>query len=85
VNWEAIGAVGEVIGALGVIVSLSYLAVQIRATRVAEKRRALESQYLVYNDVRRSLFERAELSRIFPTRSRTMNGSGSWRSRKRCS
>ncbi len=29
-NWEAIGAVGELLGALGVIVTLGYLAVQIR-------------------------------------------------------
>ena len=29
-NWEAIGAVGEVAGAAGVIASLIYLAVQIR-------------------------------------------------------
>ena len=38
-NWEAIGAVGEVIGAVGVIVTLVYLATQIRsntqATRIA--------------------------------------------------
>ena len=29
-NWEAIGAVGEVLGGLGVIATLGYLAVQIR-------------------------------------------------------
>ena len=29
-NWEAVGAIGEVIGALGVIATLAYLAVQIR-------------------------------------------------------
>ncbi len=29
-NWEAIGAVGEVLGAIGVILTLGYLAVQIR-------------------------------------------------------
>ena len=29
-NWEAIGAVGEIVGALGVISSLAYLASQIR-------------------------------------------------------
>ncbi|MGB5326252.1 MAG: hypothetical protein WBN40_12620 [Pseudomonadales bacterium] len=29
-NWEAIGAVGEVLGAVGVILTLFYLAVQIR-------------------------------------------------------
>jgi len=29
-NWEAVAAIGEVVGALGVIASLGYLAVQIR-------------------------------------------------------
>ena len=29
-NWDAIGAIGEVLGALGVITTLVYLAVQIR-------------------------------------------------------
>ena len=30
INWEAIGAVGEVVGALAVVVSIVYLAIQIR-------------------------------------------------------
>ena len=30
-NWEAIGAVGEVVGAMAVIVTIAYLARQIRA------------------------------------------------------
>jgi hypothetical protein len=30
VNWEAIGAIAEVLGAAGVIITLAYLAVQIR-------------------------------------------------------
>ena len=29
-NWEAIGAVGEIVGALGVLATLVYLATQIR-------------------------------------------------------
>ena len=29
-NWEAIGAIGEVLGAVGVIASLIYLAIQVR-------------------------------------------------------
>ena len=29
-NWDAIGAVGEILGATGVIVTLAYLATQIR-------------------------------------------------------
>ena len=31
VNWEAIGAVGEIIGAFAVVLSLLYLAIQIRS------------------------------------------------------
>ena len=34
-NWDAIGAVGEVLGALGVILTLGYLAVQIRVNTKA--------------------------------------------------
>jgi hypothetical protein len=35
-NWEAVGAIGEVAGAIGVIATLLYLATQIRqATRLA--------------------------------------------------
>jgi hypothetical protein len=30
-NWEALGAVGEIVGAMGVIVSLLYLASQVRS------------------------------------------------------
>jgi hypothetical protein len=30
VNWEALGAIGEVVGAVAVVVTIGYLAVQIR-------------------------------------------------------
>ena len=29
-NWDAIGSIGEIVGALGVILTLGYLAIQIR-------------------------------------------------------
>jgi hypothetical protein len=36
INWEAIGAIGEIVGAAAVVVTLAYLAVQIRNnTRIA--------------------------------------------------
>ena len=36
-NWEAIGAVGEIMGALAVVGTLGYLAIQIRhSTNLAE-------------------------------------------------
>ena len=34
-NWEAIGAIGEIVGAAGVVVTLLYLAVQVRLSRQA--------------------------------------------------
>ena len=33
-NWEAAGAIGEIIGAIAVVATLTYLAVQIRTSRI---------------------------------------------------
>ena len=42
-NWEAIGAIGEVLGAAAVVVTLGYLAVQIRQNSQAVKNSAAQS------------------------------------------
>lgn len=44
-NWEAIGAVGELAGAAGVIISLLYLGVQIRRQGI-ENRFAAVHEYV---------------------------------------
>ena len=36
-NWEAIGVVAEVVGAAGVIITLVYLAIQIRQNTASTK------------------------------------------------
>jgi hypothetical protein len=36
-NWDAIGSIGEVLGSVGVMVTLVYFAVQIRGTQVATR------------------------------------------------
>ena len=41
-NWEAIGAVGEIGGAIGVIATLFYLALQIRRSTASENATAHE-------------------------------------------
>jgi hypothetical protein len=41
-NWDAIGAVAELLGAAGVIVSLGYLAIQIRQNTAALRGNAHE-------------------------------------------
>jgi hypothetical protein len=40
-NWDAVGAIGEIIGAFAVVVSLVYLAVQIRSQNSQAKLSAL--------------------------------------------
>lgn len=42
-NWDAIGAIGEIIGALAVFLTLIYLATQIRQNTVAIKGSTLNS------------------------------------------
>ena len=55
-NWEAIGAVAEILGAAGVILTLLYLATQIRESRRAtqsvviwEKAKAVREMGLVWS------------------------------------
>ncbi len=40
-NWDAIGAIGEIVGASAVVISLVYLALQIRSQNKQEKLSAL--------------------------------------------
>jgi hypothetical protein len=42
-NWDAVGAVGEILGALGVIVSLAYLALQIRKSDQTARAESLQA------------------------------------------
>ena len=52
-NWEAISAVGEIIGAVAVLVTLIYLAIQIRKnTRAVEQeshRTLLQHQHAIWS------------------------------------
>ncbi|MDD9888763.1 MAG: hypothetical protein OXU30_00295 [Gammaproteobacteria bacterium] len=48
-NWEAVGAISEIIGALAVVATLAYLAVQIRQSN--DLLRSESRQTLVSNDV----------------------------------
>ena len=60
-NWEAIGAVGEVAGAIAVVVTLIYLGIQVRHSRTATEANtrsldlqtmfAVQSVFGAYNDL----------------------------------
>ena len=71
-NWEAIGAIGEVTGALGVIVTLGYLAYQIRQNTVqleqstrSAKAAAVNASNIALRDTRQSIFASGETAEIF--------------------
>ena len=64
-NWEAIGAIGEIIGAAGVIITLLYLASQLRQNTRALQVTSIDSTTQVGNDVRRLLAENPEMTDIY--------------------
>ena len=64
-NWEVLGAIGEVLGAAAVFVSLLYLGMQIKATRETSQKAVLQGVYGKFNDVRQWLIESPELAGLF--------------------
>jgi len=50
-NWDAIGATGEILGALAVVATIVYLAVQIRQNTSQQKREELVSIQHGQNDI----------------------------------
>ncbi|MFK7864816.1 MAG: hypothetical protein AB8B95_11395 [Pseudohongiellaceae bacterium] len=60
-NWDAIGAIAEVIGAAGVILSLIYLALQIRQSNTTDKLNATLSLQNSYNQVGDTFLRDGEL------------------------
>lgn len=62
-NWDAIGAIGEIAGASAVVVSLIYLAIQIR-NQNTESRAATVQQVLESNAVAISQLQDPDLAEI---------------------
>ena len=61
-NWDALGAVGELAGAIGVIVTLAFLAIQLRQNTVMMRANIKEQRTLSSQQV---LFKNAELAGVF--------------------
>lgn len=73
-NWDAIGAIGEVVGAIGVMLTLGYLAYQIRQNTNQLEQNALTARASAQTAVntalrenRQSIFETSEMAEIFET------------------
>ena len=64
-DWEAIGAIGEIGGALGVIFSLIYLAVQIKGETRARRAETTHSQSMAFAEIQQRLAVNPTLTDIW--------------------
>ena len=64
-NWNAIGAMGEILGAVGVIITLIYLARQIRQNTRATRLATAQSVSAAARDWNRPLLLDPELAWTF--------------------
>ena len=63
-NWDAIGAIGEVLGAAGVIFTLVYLAVQIRQNTAMTRMSAMQNIIQGGVDHNRAIADNPELAAL---------------------
>ena len=64
-NWEAIGAIGEVAGAIGVIVTLIYLSIQIRHNTRSSRLASFQSTTEMLTTVNTLIAGNDEIADIF--------------------
>ena len=64
-NWEAIGAVGETVGALAVLVTLVYLAMQIRQNTKSVQAAAVDSANSQVSKIREVIFADADVANMY--------------------
>ena len=64
-NWEIITAVGQMLGAIGVIISLVYLAIQIRSQKQESRSAAMNALVTHFSDLMRSQIEDVELCALW--------------------
>ena len=64
-NWDAVSAVGQIVGALAVVISLIYLAVQMRQNTRAVRGTSFQAVTDAFNQFNLSIAHDKELARIF--------------------
>jgi hypothetical protein len=63
-NWEALGAIGEIVGAIAVVVTLGYLAVQIRQNTRSVRASTYQSITSFIGEMNRVIEENPDLAQI---------------------
>jgi hypothetical protein len=65
VNWEAISAIGQIVGALGVVISLIYLAREVRRNTRATQLAAMRSMHDAFNRWIQQISGNPDLSELY--------------------
>jgi hypothetical protein len=71
VNWEAISAIGQLVGALAVVISLIYLATEVRSNARATRQAAMRSTLDSLNRFAQQIIGHADLAELRIAVSRT--------------
>ena len=64
-NWDALGAIAELLGAVAVFVTLVYLALQIRQNTKAVRASAMHASVTHVAELRRDVYSDAEMTDIY--------------------
>ena len=81
-NWEALGAIGEIVGAIAVVLTLGILAVQIRQNSRTVKATAAQSVLQSLSEALRAAAESPNLTRVMKdglTEFETLDETDEWR------
>jgi len=63
-NWDAIGAIGEILSAIAVVVTLGYLAIQLKLARVASEVQTTYASHESYSRWRIAFMQNPELPKV---------------------
>ena len=66
-NWDAIGAIAEIIGSSAVVVSFVYLALQIRQSSKSARSASANQSRMAVTDVLSAISSDSETSKVYTT------------------
>ena len=64
-NWDAIGAIGELVGSLAVLITVLYLALQVKHARREMRIGTQRQRYETFRNLTQEMSRNAELRRIY--------------------